>query len=102
MHNGKLGLSSRLPGNARAVLPRAVLLVVTSGLLTGCSLAAAPSFELFGAYFPAWMLSGLIGILGAAGTRVLLTRPPLSGVVPFQFTVCAAVGVIVGLLSWIA
>lgn len=84
------------------MLPGGVLLVVTSCMLTGCSLAVAPSFELFGAYFPAWMLSGFIGILGAAGTRVLLTRPPLSGVVPFQFTVCTAVGVIVGLVSWMA
>jgi hypothetical protein len=31
----------------------------------------APSFELFGAFFPAWMLCALIGIIGAAGTRVL-------------------------------
>ena len=84
------------------MLPRALLLLVTSCSLTSCSLAAAPSLELFGAYFPAWMLCALIGIIGAAGTRVLLTKPPLSGVVPFQFTVCTAVGVIVGLLSWAA
>jgi len=84
------------------MLPRALLLVVTSCTLTSCSLAAAPSFELFGAYFPAWMLCALIGILGAAGTRVVLTTPALSGVVPFPFTVCTAVGVIVGLLSWMA
>ena len=84
------------------MLPRALLLVVTSCTLTSCSLAAAPSFELFGAYFPAWMLCALIGILGAAGTRVVLTTPALSGVVPFPFTVCAAVGVILGLLSWMA
>ena len=84
------------------MLPRALLLVVTSCTLTSCSLAAAPSFELFGAYFPAWMLCALIGIVGAAGTRVVLTTPALSGVVPFPFTVCTAVGVIVGLLSWMA
>ena len=84
------------------MLPRAVLLVVPSCMLTGCSLAAAPSFALFGAYFPAWMLCGLIGIVGAAATRVLLTSPALSGVVPFPFTVCTAVGVIAALLSWLA
>jgi len=84
------------------MLPRALLLVVTSCTLTSCSLAAAPSFELFGAYFPAWMLCALIGIVGAAGTRVVLTTPALSGVVPFPFTVCTAVGVILGLLSWMA
>jgi hypothetical protein len=76
--------------------------MVASCMLTGCSLAAAPSFELFGAYFPAWMLCALIGIVGAAVSRVVLTTPALSGTVPFQFMVCTGVGVIVGLLSWVA
>ena len=82
------------------MLPRAVLLLVPSCMLTGCSLAAAPSFALFGAYFPAWMLCALIGILGAALTRMVLTTPTFNGAVPFQFAVCTAVGVIAGLLSW--
>jgi hypothetical protein len=89
-------------GFRTAMLPRAALLTVTSCILTGCSLAAAPSFELFGAYFPAWMLCALIGIVGAAGTRVVLTTPAFNGVVPFEFAVCTAVGVTVGLLSWMA
>jgi len=84
------------------MMPRAVLLVLPISMLTSCSLAAAPSFELFGAYFPAWMLCALVGILGAAGSRVVLTTPALSGMVPFQFMVCTGVGVIVGLLSWVA
>jgi len=84
------------------MLPRAVLLLVPSCMLTGCSLAAAPSFALFGAYFPAWMLCGLIGIVGAAGTRLVLTAPTVHDVVPFQLAVCTSVGVIAGLLSWMA
>ena len=97
----KPGLRSRPPDNDRAMLPKAALLLVTSCMLTGCSLAAAPSFELFGAYFPAWMLCALIGIVGAASTRVVFTTPAFNGMVPFQFAVCTAVGVIVALLSWI-
>jgi hypothetical protein len=81
-------------------LPRAVFLVATSCALTGCSLAAAPSFALFGAYFPAWMLCALLGIIGAAGTRVVLTTPAFNDVVPFQFAVCTAAGVIVALLAF--
>jgi len=80
--------------------PRAVLVMVMSCTLTGCSLAGAPSFTLFGAFFPAWMLCALIGIIGAAGTRVALTTPGISEAVPFQLAVCTAVGVIVGLLAW--
>jgi hypothetical protein len=74
--------------------------MVMSCTLTGCSLAGAPSFTLFGAFFPAWMLCALIGIIGAAGTRLVLTTPGISDVVPFQLAVCTAVGVIVGLLAW--
>jgi hypothetical protein len=76
------------------------LALTSSMLLTGCSFGGAPSFELFGAFFPAWMLCGLIGIVGAAGTRVVLTTPTLSDVIPFQLAVCTAAGVIVGLLAW--
>jgi hypothetical protein len=76
--------------------------VVASCTATGCSLAGAPSFELFGAFFPAWMLCGLAGIIGAAGTRVVLATPALSGLIPFQLAVCTAVGTIVGLLAWTA
>ena len=81
-------------------LPRVVLLVVMSCTLTGCSLAGAPSFVLFGAFFPAWMLCALIGIAGAAGTRVVLTTPAFDQMIPFQLAVCTAAGVVVALLTW--
>jgi hypothetical protein len=83
-------------------LARAFLLAFTSSLVTGCSFGIAPSFELFGAYFPAWMLCAVIGIIGAFGARAVLTTSALSGVVPFQFAVCTAIGVVLGLLSWVA
>jgi hypothetical protein len=85
----------------RRARSRAALSLVTASILTGCSFAGAPSFELFGAFFPAWMLCALIGIFGAAGTRVLLTSPAFDASIPFQLAVCAAAGVIVGLLVWI-
>ena len=81
-------------------LPTAVLLVTSSSTLMGCSFVGAPSFDLFGAFFPAWMLCGLVGIVGAAGARVVLTTPRLNDAVPLQLAVCTAVGVIVALLTW--
>jgi YtcA family len=39
---------------------------------TGCS--RAPSFNILGSFFPAWILCGVIGILLAAGVRVLFVR----------------------------
>ena len=83
-------------------LLRAGLLVAASFMLAGCSLAGAPSFALFGAFFPAWILCALAGIFGAAGARVVLATPNFSRVIPFQLAVCTAVGIIVGLLTWIA
>ena len=60
----------------------------------------APSFELFGAFFPAWMLCASLGVIGAAITRVVLTGTTFRDTVPFQLAACTAVGVIVGLLVW--
>ncbi|MBV8798948.1 MAG: hypothetical protein JO208_03950 [Alphaproteobacteria bacterium] len=82
------------------VLPRVTPLVVASCTLTGCSLAGAPSFQLFGAFFPAWMLCALIGVIGAAGTRVVLTNPTFRDLIPFPLATCKAAGFIVGLLVW--
>jgi hypothetical protein len=55
---------------------------------------------LFGAFFPAWMLCALIGIVGALGARVVLTTPRFNGAIPLQLAVCTSVGVIVALLAW--
>jgi len=81
-------------------LSRAVLVVVPSCMFTGCSFTAAPSFEFFGAYFPAWMSCGLIGIVGAASTRMVLTTPAVNGLIPFPLAVCTAVGAVTSLLTW--
>jgi hypothetical protein len=81
-------------------VPRAIFLVIMSCTPIGCSAGGAPSFELFGAFFPAWMLCALIGIIGAAGSRVVLTAPQFSAAIPFQLAVCTALGVTVALLSW--
>jgi hypothetical protein len=69
-------------------------------LLSGCSEAGAPSFEAFGAFFPAWMMCGAVGILGAVVTRVVLVSTPLA-VVPYRLLVCTAVGLIAAILFWL-
>ena len=89
-------------GNGVRKLPRAVVLGVTSCALTGCSFLGAPSFELFGAYFPGWMLCSLIGIVGAAGARIVLVTQAANDLIPLPLAACTAAGVIVALLSWMA
>ena len=41
-------------------------------LLAGCS--RAPSFNLLGSFFPAWILCGVIGILLAVAVRLFFVR----------------------------
>jgi hypothetical protein len=69
--------------------------------LAGCSAAGAPSFDLFGAFFPAWMICGLIGIVGAIAARAAFVGAGLSNVIPFQLFVCTAIGVIAAVLTWL-
>lgn len=54
----------------RAIAKAAKLLPVF--LLCGCS--RAPSFNILGSFFPAWILCGAIGILLTVGARLLFVR----------------------------
>jgi hypothetical protein len=69
--------------------------------LTGCSGGGAPSFTLFGAFFPAWLLCGLIGVVGAGAARAAMVATKLSEFLPHQLLVCAAVGVMAASLAWL-
>jgi YtcA family len=80
--------------------PARVVLGFVALALGGCS-TGAPSFVLFGAFFPAWMLCGTLGIIGAGMARVGFVASGLSDVLPYQLFVCAAVGVIVALFAWL-
>jgi hypothetical protein len=42
--------------------------------LCSCSEVGAPSLDMFGAFFPAWLLCGVLGIFVALGARVLFCR----------------------------
>ena len=81
--------------------PASGLLCLASVCLGGCSLSGAPSFDLFGAFFPAWLLCGAIGIAGAAIARVAFVSSGLSNELPYQLTLCTAIGVITAVLFWL-
>jgi YtcA family len=79
--------------------PAQIILGVVALALGGCS-TGAPSFVLFGAFFPAWLLCGTLGIVGACVARAVLVASGLSEVLPYQLFVCTAAGVIVALCCW--
>ena len=81
---------------------RAAKTLATFGLLlalAGCGVRGAPSFILFGAYFPAWMFCALVGILGAIGVRVVVVAAELSDDPAFQLFVCVSAGLIIAAVA---
>jgi hypothetical protein len=77
------------------------LLTLLGAGLCGCAGAGAPSFEFAGAFFPTWMLCALAGVAGAAAARGVMVKPRLLDSVPYPLAVCTAVGVIVGVSTWL-
>jgi len=51
---------------------RAAIIAAPVLLATGCS--RAPSFNILGSFFPAWILCSLLGILLTVALRVLFVR----------------------------
>ena len=74
-------------------------LLILAGL-SGCTPHGAPSFVLFGAFFPAWMLVAAIGILAAIATRIAMVASGLGEVVPLQLLVAVSAGLTVAILVW--
>jgi len=69
--------------------------------VSGCAQRGAPSFVLFGAFFPDWMLLFGIGIMAAIGTRGVLIATGLADVVPLQLLVCVSVGLTIATFAWL-
>ena len=91
------GASSR-PMNCLARLVSAVLLLGQAICLTGCD--GAPSVTIAGAYFPAWLLCAVIGVLVAAFTRAFMVATGLANHIPYQLLVCCSIGAIFALILW--
>jgi hypothetical protein len=85
----------------RAASPLRSVVLLMASCLAGCSTSGAPSFDLFGAFFPAWLLCGIIGIAGAVIARVIFVGTGLANTLPYQLAVCVAIGVITALLVWL-
>jgi hypothetical protein len=78
--------------------------IICSGL-SGRAAHSAPSFVLFGAYSPAWILIAAIGILAAVAAHIVMVTTGLRASTSFQLLSCTAIGVttaVVGWLTWFA
>jgi hypothetical protein len=79
---------------------RLTSIAISSVGLGGCASLGAPSFVLFGAFFPAWMFVALCGILVAVLTRVALITTRLAPLLPLQLPLCLSVGLTAAVILW--
>ncbi|WP_082782273.1 YtcA family lipoprotein [Acetobacter senegalensis] len=70
-------------------------------LLSGCTAQSAPTFSIFGAYFPDWMLCGMIGVAVAVGLRVLFLISGIDSVLSLRLFTYVSLGIIAALLVWL-
>jgi hypothetical protein len=70
--------------------------------LGGCALRGAPSYSIFGAFFPAWLLCAVLGISASILLRTVLIATDFEEAVPFKLLVYLAFAVGSTLWLWLA
>ena len=55
-----------------------LILAVTATLLAGCDSSHAPTIDILGSYFPAWIICVVIGLALTVVTRLVLFRARLN------------------------
>jgi hypothetical protein len=80
---------------------RIALTPVSLALLPGAC-RCAPSIEVAGAYFPAWLCIGLLVVVGAMLARLAMMASGLAEEMPLQLFVCLAIGLFIAAFAWIA
>jgi hypothetical protein len=91
--------------NARshpAVFVKVACLAAACLALTGCSLEGAPSYSLFGAFFPAWLLCAGIGLAGSVALRGFVIASGIEEAVPLKLLVYTAFAAGVAVWLWMA
>ena len=84
----------------RSKVPRYALPAVAAILSSGCAMRGAPSFVLFGAFFPAWLLLACIAIAVSIAVRAIVVATGHGETFPLQLWVCVSVGLAVTVLLW--
>ena len=65
-------------------------LCIVCGGLGGCRLEGAPSYSLFGAFFPAWLLCSLLGLVATFLFRGVVIATGIEEAMPFKLLVYMA------------
>jgi hypothetical protein len=78
-------------------LPKCILLVCL--VLTGCG--RAPSFNILGSYFPAWLLCIFAGIAGASIAVSILSRFGMQGLIRWNILVYPCFAISIAFTLWL-
>jgi hypothetical protein len=73
-------------------------LMLTAMFLTGCG--RAPSFDLLGSFFPAWLMCMALGVVLTAAARWVLSRLPL--VIAFPIVTYPSLTALFSFALWFA
>lgn len=77
-------------------------LCIGSGGLGGCRLESAPSYSLFGAFFPAWLLCSVLGLVAAFLFRGVVIAIGIEEAMPLKLLVYTAFGAGLAVWLWLA
>ena len=80
---------------------RTALFPLALALLSG-HCRCAPSIQVAGAYFPAWLAFGLGAVGCAILARLVMVASGLAESLPLQLFVCLSIGLFVAALAWVA
>ena len=84
-------------------MPKLLPLFRAAAAALACPARCGPGgavYVIFGAYFPRWLLAGLIGIVAALVAHRLFVAKAWNGKLPLQLSVCCAIGMVVAVLFW--
>jgi YtcA family len=93
---------NRKNGGRTETILRTAFLLIGSIALSACDLRGAPSYSIFGAYFPAWLLCSAIGILGSVGLRAVVVAFGLEDAIPLRLLVYVGFATAVALWLWLS
>jgi YtcA family len=93
---------NRKNGGRTETILRTAFLLIGSIVLSACDLRGAPSYSIFGAHFPAWLLCSAIGILGSVGLRAVVVASGLEDAIPLRLLVYVGFATAVALWLWLS
>jgi hypothetical protein len=80
---------------------RSAVVAVLAAAVSGCARTpAAPTFTVFGSYFPAWIVCALAGLVLTLVSRIVFVRTGLDEHLPVRLLVYAALTVTWAVAIW--